>query len=536
VHASIELPPRAGVRRCKMRSRAVLFWRLISIGDWGCGMKHVKHQAYLLAICASLTGACLDLNTQPAGNGGAGGAGGNGASGASGGSGGPEGSAFAHRYGDDGEQRASSVALAEDNSVFFTGNYNGGIFLGGDVGIADGNNGLLEEAFLAKLDRQGVPQWIVNPTEFKGTGSWGTEVVTKNGVVAWGGSGGDDPALRDMFIETRALGPDGAQPLAKTMLASLAHDELTGLALSNDGKTLYVAGVLRGAGSMYNGCPNLPEFDTLGQTHLVIFALDTGTLSCKWGKFYTGGNHNPSTIRVKVAPDGQPVIAGAYSGGTLDGTGFPLGENAFVMKLDGANGIFLAGRAIPNVLPLALTVDASADRIVIAGILTGELMFAGVAQDAPIQPADGSHIAIMAYDNALDEKWFRPLPGPKHQYCQSISTDGAGRLYAGCLHQGTLTMPNGPTIDCNIIGTSCGLLVPLASADGTVFGDKARAFGMGAPTSDPGPSFLTAAGANGLVVGGSWINAITLFDGVPLEPNGLFTDYDIVVSKVEPAP
>lgn len=473
------------------------------------------------------------------GTGGMGGAGG--AGGAGGGSGGTAGGggsvetcndcSFGRRYGDDEEQGTAAFAVGDDGSVFISGSYNGSMFLGPNVGVVDGN-GTEKQAFLAKLDRTGNPQWIVNPSGSASVGGEGSGVAVSNGIVAWGGSTGNDPVLRDMFVETRNLAGDSTI-IAKTKLGSQWHDDLTGLALSSDGKTVYVAGVLHGSALTYGGCPQLGAYDAGGNPNLVVFALDAMTLSCKWGKTWTGGNHNPGTIRIAVAADGHPVVTGGYTSGTLSGTGLPTPSGAFVLKLDAANGNLLGAKGFANALPLAMTVDASTNRIVIAGGVTGALTFAGEPYPAPIAP-DTTHIMVLAYDGALDEKWGQVLAGPTDQYCQGLSTDGAGRLYVGCIHTGSLTLPNGPSANCTP-NTICGLLVTLASTDGTVMGDKSGLFGAGQPI-EPGCLFLTAASSKALVLGATWTVPMTLLDGTPLNPIGEAKDYDVLVSKVEPLP
>lgn len=498
-------------------------------------MRFLNVRIVLCALYASTMVACLDLGTESPATGGAGGEGVT-----VGGNGGTGGGAvvgckecnFGRRYGDDGEQGAFSLAMDAEGSVYLSGTYNGSMFLGPNVGLVDGNGDQMQ-AFLAKLDAKGVPQWIVNPDGFGVTAGIAGGVATENGIVAWGGGIGDDPILQDIFLETRTIA-GGSKILARTTLGSQWHDELCGVALSSDGKTVYAAGVVRGSATSYAGCPMVAPYDAGANPNLVVMALDTMTLSCKWGSTFTGGNHNPGTIRVGVAADGNPVVTGAYSAGTLDNTGLPSGDGAFVVKLDAASGGFMLAKGFPNVLPLAMTVDRSTDRIVVTGWLQGQLTFAGTNQDAPIMP-DTSNIAIMAYDSALNEKWFRPLAGSNGQFCQGISTNGAGRVFAGCIHQGSLALPNGPTLTCPPTDFMCGLLVTLNSADGTVFGDKCSTYGPEQPAK-PGATFLTAANGKALVLGGSWSASITYPDGMPLPTIGSSTDYDVVVGKIDPAP
>jgi hypothetical protein len=497
-------------------------------------MKYSNVTVVLLTLFVSSTTACLDLGTQSS----SGGAGGSGGAGVSTGTSGGGGSvpvckecSFGRRYGDDADQGAYNLGMDDAGSVFLSGNYNGAMFLGPNVGVVDGN-GDATQAFFAKLDRQGVPQWIVNPDGFGTTGGVGSGIATANGIVAWGGSVGNDPNLRDIFIETRSAAT-GSSVLAKTTLGSQWQDELAGIALSSDGKTVFAVGLLYGSSATYSGCPQVAPYDAGSNPNVVIMALDSATLNCKWGKTFTGGSHNPGTIRIAVASDGHPVIAGAYNGGTLDGTGLPFGDGAFVMKLDAANGNFLGAKGFPNVLPLALTADASTDRIVVAGILSGALTFAGKSANAPIAP-DMTDLFVLAYDGMLNEKWLQALEGTEGQFCQGVSTDGAGRVYAGCINSGKLALPNGPVLDCPG-PTFCGMVLALSSGDGTILADKTRTFGDGEP-GKAGGIFLTAAGPSGLVMGGSWIVPITFPDGMPLLPNGLTTDYDVVVGKVDPAP
>lgn len=484
---------------------------------------------------------CLNLGTQTPATGGAGGEGGTGESSSSGGMGGTAGSGggatcadcqFGRRYGDDATQTMYNMAMDGEGSVYLTGTYDGAIFFGSNVGLVDEKTNV-EEAFLVKIDTHGTPQWAIKPTDAGTTSGIGSSISIENQVVAWGGHVGDTSNLRDIFVEIHSLA-SGPNVLIRKTFGSQWHDELASLALSTDAKTVYVAGILYGSATEYQGCPQVGSFDAGMNPNIVVLALDTASLNCKWGKTWTGGNHNSGTIRIAVAGDGNPVLTGAYSSGTLLGTGLPSGDGAFAMKLDATSGNMLVAKGFPNVYPLAMTVDRSTDSIVISGALTGSLTFAGVTAGNGI-PQGSNHIAILAYDKALQEKWFRPLIGNVGGFCQGISTNGAGRLYAGCLHQGSLAVPNGPSIECPASVNMCGLLVTLNSADGTVLGDKCKAYGPDQP-AQAGATFLTGANTNALVMGGSWIAPITFPDGMTLAPNGGSNDYDLVVGKVDPAP
>jgi len=207
-------------------------------------MKYLNHRAYLLGILASSMVACLNLGTQTE-TGGSGGSGDSVSSSSSGGGSSPScpECTFGRRYGDDADQNAFAFALADDGSVYISGVYNGQMFLGPNVGLID-NNGTPQEVFLAKLDRQGNAKWIVNPKNPVGPTGFASEVAIANGIVAWGGSTGPDPNPWDMFVEIRTLADD--KLIATTRLGSQWHDELTSLALSPDGKTVYVAGIWHG--------------------------------------------------------------------------------------------------------------------------------------------------------------------------------------------------------------------------------------------------------------------------------------------------
>lgn len=484
-----------------------------------------------LALLFPIAG-CLSLGigSPPDATGGTGGAGGAGGSG--GGAGSCEACNFGFRFGDDAEQTVYALGLDRDGSVFITGRYNGAMFLGPNVGLSDSSPNT-EEAFLAKLDPQGVPQWIVNPTGVGTTAGVGAAIALGNGLVAWGGGFGDVADSHDIFIELRSMS-DGASPMVRGQFGSGFHDEMGALALSADGQSLYVAGILRGNGTQYSGCPALGAFDAGNDPNLVVLALDTVKLGCKWGKTWTGGNHNPGTIRIAVAGDGHPVVTGAYTSGTLDGTGLPSGDAGFVMKLDSGSGAMLGARSFANVLPLGIAADPSTNRVAVSGVLTGPLTFAGKSAPGPGQ-SQTANAALMGYDGSLAEKWFQPLAGSVGQFCQGISSNESGRFYAGCLHQGSLTLPNGRILTCPDTDFMCGMLIPLNSLDGTLFSDKAATFGPDQPAK-PGATFLTAANANALVMGGSWIAPITFPDGTLLSTNGANTDYDVVVGKVAPAP
>ena len=497
-------------------------------------MRAAFFHAGLITILIPSIGGCIDLSTDtpPPGSGGGGaGATGGGGSGGAGGSGGGSPCAdctWSRRYGDDMDQRVSNVAMDDEGSVFVTGSYDGSMFLGPNVGLTDVNGSTTTQAYLAKFDLKGNPQWIKNPEGYESMGGTGTEVAAASGLVVWAGGVGDDPILHDIFVEIHH--PDGSR--VKTILGSQWHDVSTGIALSADGKSLFLSGIVHGSASTFTGCPAVAPFDAGSDPDLLVVSLDTATGACKWGKVFGGGNHVGGTMSIAVGTDGNPVVSGLYVGGTINGTGLPVGTAGFVMKLGAADGAILGSKSVQGLQPLAMDIDRTTGRIIVAGGQTTDILFGNpqVNHPGPTTSGDEGAIAIVAFETNLAESWSRFLDGPAAQFVQYVTVNEAGRIYATGVTAGTFVIAPNMNADCPASDV-CAFLLELEGPEGALLASKARIFGQGQPKM-AGLVLPMAARKGALAVAGAWGSDITLLDGIPLAASGSVTgDFDVVVGR-----
>ncbi|HRI66255.1 MAG TPA: hypothetical protein PK156_18535, partial [Polyangium sp.] len=326
---------------------------------------------------------------------------------------------------------------------------------------------------------------------------------------------------------------------------SPANDALRSSALSPDGKTLYLAGAVVGNETSFSNCPAFLGFNTNGQQNIVLLAIDATNGNCLWGKTWTGGNHLSGSISVVTGSDGTPFISGHLVSGTISnnqGFTFPpvptvqmpkYGATSFVLKVHPQTGDLLAAKGYANVFAVGMAADHSTGTIAIAGGMGDSLMFQGTTMSGATNVADGADIAILAFDENLNEKWASIAGGPNNQFCPSIESDGAGRFYAGCVTQDRID--RGATINCST-DRLCSVLIPYASATGTISASGIKTFGETQPFLNMGKTFVAAATPSALAVGGTWTVGVRFWDDVLLDVTGSSGDYDIGIGKVEPIP
>ena len=424
--------------------------------------------------------------------------------------------------------------MDDEGNVFVTRSYDGSMFLGPNIGVTDANGSTTKQAYLAKFDGRGNPQWFKNPEGYASVGGVGGELAIASGIVAWAGGVGNDPLLHDIFVEIHHH-PDGGK--VKTTLGSQWHEESGGLALSADGTSLIVVAAVHGAATTFAGCPAVAPYDAGNDPDLLVVSLDTATGACRWGKVFGGGDHIGGTLSIAVGTDGNPVVSGLYDAGTIHGTGLPVGTAGFVMKLGAAQGDILGSKSVQGMQPLSMDIDRTTGRILVAGLQTGDVLFGNpqVQHPGPTDGADLGSIAILAFESNLAESWSRFLEGPALQYVQYVIVNEEGRIYATGVTAGTFEIAPDMNADCPASDV-CAFLLELEGPEGALLADKARIFGQGQPLKS-GLVFPVAARKGSLAVAGTWGSDITLFDGIPLAASGDDKgDFDVVVGRVVPAP
>jgi len=439
------------------------------------------------------------------------------------------------------------MALANDGSLFFTGYYDGELRLDAANAVQDTVAGSTQP-FLAKLDQTGKPQWITNPLVYKNVPGGGSAVTIANGILAWMGRVENGALGNDTFVEIRDVkgGRDDTKHIMN--FGSAINDELRSAALSPDGTTLYLAGAVNGQANAgtFNGCPAMPEIKTNGLQNIVVLAIDTASGNCLWGKIWGGGNHVAGSISVATGSDGSPFVSGFLVSGTItniQGIQFPpvpmappptYSSVGFILKLNKQTGNLFAGRGYANAQFVAMTSDPSTGTIIPSGGMGADIKFLNQTYVGATTVTDGSDNLILGFDENLNEKWALITGGPNNQFCPSISSDGAGRVYAACLTQNVID--RGANINCGS-AFSCSFLLPIQSGTGALITNQIKIFGETEPFNKSGKTFVTAATPVALAVGGTWTVPVTFWDNQVLNPTGSSAmDYDIGIGKIEPLP
>lgn len=484
---------------------------------------------------SSIAGTSTSSTSSGQGGGGMGGAGGGNVC---------SGCTYGRRYGDAKAQTPISMALAPDGSLYFTGYYDGELRLDANHALQD-TVGTGTQPFLAKLDREGNPVWITNPRDFIATGGGGNSVSIANGLVAWTGSVPNGAQGSDTFVEIRTLQADAQSTVIRKAFGTSIDDGLRSSALSPDGKTLYIAGGVTGMSSSVANCPNSQSFNTNGQQNLMVYAIDTTTGNCLWGKTWTGGNHLAGSISVATGSDGSPFVTGHFTMGTISnnqGFSFPAvpsaadpkyGAVGFILKLNKLTGDMIAARGYAHAAFLVTTADHSTGTIVAVGGAGTEITFKGMTYPAATGVTDGADNLALAFDENLNEKWISITGGPDRQACFGAASDGAGRVYLTCLTADRLD--RGANINCEA-NNLCSVLIGLSSANGVVNPSQNKTFGDTQMDLGGGKTFVVTANSTALAVGGTWSVPVSFWDGAFLNAAGVPENYDIGIGKVEPKP
>lgn len=241
------------------------------------------------------------------------------------------------------------LSALPDGKLAIVGSYEGTGTLGGLSLPAEGTS---SNGFIAALDASGAPVWAsrLDPTpSIAGdpiAAASKTLAVTPEGklVVAFNSASSDDPAaLFDQRIHLQTFEPDGA----RVSHADLGDGGLDGfsLAVAPDGDILVGGGYWE---ALDLGSASL-EAPGYKDSFLARFA--PGGASLRWVKRFVTpearqgmldviGTPEPESyvVRVGVAPDGRPLLAGQYMGS------FTLGEVTLPSSPDNGN-VFVASFA-----------------------------------------------------------------------------------------------------------------------------------------------------------------------------------------------
>ncbi len=420
--------------------------------------------------CHELAGlADLEISTLTASGSGAGGQGTT-SSGGAGGTGGAGGSAqcvgtaenslsfaIAKQLGDDADQHSPRIAAVSAAGYWLVGN-NGGL-IGKNGVIFEGVQALDDDdLFVLKLG----PSWQGQSGSNIATAGLGLQPLITM-------SDSSEPFMAASFTETITL---ASQPITsggkldffvsgfdnKTALANPKEfgagqaDVVAALATDASGNR-FLAGYYKNAlnfectdGQLYSaGDENFDAF---------VAKLDNQN-KCLWSRSFGppisgAANGNRIALALTVGSDGDPVVAGTYSGLLQlgDKTHSATGYDIFVAKLDGGTGAaiwsktFAAGEGGSGVAR-ALAVTGNAD-IIMVGDFSGDFNFgAGVVSAAHTVPeavgAGKAFVLKLNKEGAI--QWSRVFEGNGSQVARSVVVDSEGIItvvgdFTGCIDLG----------------------------------------------------------------------------------------------------
>ena len=285
---------------------------------------------------------------------------------------------WAQRFGSQGSEKVSGVAVDASGNVIFAGHFNGTVDFGTGSPLTSAGP---SDIFVAKLDPSGAPLWARSSGDAQGSTAVavdnGGNVVLAgyfNGTVNFGGGG---PALAsagatDIFVVR--MDKSGA-PLWARRFGDDQQQGSTGVALDTSGAVL-MTGYLKGAVDFGSG----PPLTSAGGADVFLAKLD-GSGAVLWAQRF-GDQQDQGSTGVAVDSDGRVVLAG-YFDGTIDfGSGPSLtsmgASNVFIAKLDGNGAVLWARGFGDSSYQEAIGVAMSADSTVtLAGNFDGSIELGG---------------------------------------------------------------------------------------------------------------------------------------------------------------
>lgn len=315
--------------------------------------------------------------------------------------------------GDGAYATARGVAIDPSGNIFVIGEFTGGLDIGDGKSVSVGVGDI--DVFLAKLDGNGVAQWIK---------SWGdTEVQVGLGVAA----------------------------------------DAQGNALITGG---YRGGINFGGGGSCNVGASAGNSDT--------FVAKIGpTGSCTWGR-RLGDGADQVARAIAVTPEGDAVVAG-YFAGTMDfgGAGNALTSaglaDAFIAKIPAAGGNAIWVRRFGDAqdqVATGLAVDPQGN-IALVGAYRGTIDLG----NGPFTNADTTFttddvfVAKLAPTGAA--VWSKGFGDDRDQYATAVTIDAGGHVTVGGMLWGNINLGGGVLSNFDATDTTADIfLAKLGSGDG----------------------------------------------------------------------
>jgi hypothetical protein len=353
----------------------------------------------------------------------------------------------------------SSIALDASGNIFLGGSFTGTGNFGGanliNVGQAD--------AFLAKYNSQGNPQWALS---FGGTSgdvinkiavdSQGNVIVTGYfaGLVNFGGTTlSSSFGSTDVFLAKYS--PLGLNLWAKNFANQGSSEYGTGVAVDKTNGDILLAGYalsdINLGGGVLQQCGFLARFSSSGG-HL-------------WSRA-CGKNNIGRTSALAVDSHGDVAISGDFQFQTDLGGGLLIGTSSqydyFVAKYSGANGSHLWSKAITGNLSAAMnsmTADAQ-NNIILGGSFRGTYNFGGqsLTTTGTWDTYDGF---VVKYSSAGTLSWAKKFGGTGNDYGYSVAVDASGSpAVAGSFEAGSPSFNGQPLSNAGSTDIIVGRLNP----------------------------------------------------------------------------
>jgi len=343
---------------------------------------------------------------------------------------------WSKRFGAAGNEMVSSIALDASGNIFLGGSFTGTGNFGGASLINKGQ----ADAFLAKYDSQGNPQWALS---FGGTSgdvinkiavdSQGNVIITGYfaGLVNFGGTTlSSSFGSTDVFLAKYS--PLGLNLWAKNFANQGSSEYGTGVAVDKTTGDILLAGYalsdINLGGGVLQQCGFLARFSSSGG-HL-------------WSRA-CGKNNIGRTSALAVDSHGDVAISGDFQFQTDLGGGLLIGTSSqydyFVAKYSGANGSHLWSKAITGNLSAAMnsiTADAQ-NNIILGGSFRGTYNFGGqsLTTTGTWDTYDGF---VVKYSSAGTLSWAKKFGGTGNDYGYSVAVDASGNpAVAGSFEAGS---------------------------------------------------------------------------------------------------
>ncbi|MBC8108341.1 MAG: SBBP repeat-containing protein [Anaerolineae bacterium] len=326
-------------------------------------------------------------------------------------------------------EEANSIALDNDGNVYVAGQSSSTGWTAGGYDVSYG--GGAADGFVAKLSNAGQLAWSTYVGGSKDDQVFDLHVTGKGVVTVVGetrssdfASGGFDSVANggtDAFV-TR-LSTKGAH-LSTSFIGGAGEDRAHGVAMGFDGSLFVVGETTSTSGFIAGGA------DTAYGAFIDGFVLQIKPDGTKGWSTYLGGNEFDIASAVRVASDGQLIVAGSTgtSGWTSGGfdTSYNGGGDGFVMRMTPAGqtvwSTYFGGNGSEDIKALAISSDGA---IAVVGGGGGSWASGGPLTTSAGGVGDGFALQLTS---AGQHKWSTFTGGSQTDYNYGVAFDSQNRM------------------------------------------------------------------------------------------------------------